>query len=382
MHAGANPSAVTAARDVRAAADVLVDVASRPAGLVSLSGWADLVVACQEVLSVVTAAQDAAITRLAALDVSTGPDGQPVEQVNPLGWCSMDVAPILGMRLAIGATHARTRVEEALSRCGEELLDSESGEVVGRGLHGLHAGMVSGRLDPYKARVIARAVEGDVPTEVVEAIVEALDPWFDRETAPHLRRRAQRLMEFLCPEAVRQQVEEDRKRVGLRRWASSTAGVDEGYGRFPCEDAVTAWAAIDQLAREYVRDGVRESLERARGKALTDLVTGAATVTATVQVTVPADVLNNEDDLDEGDGGLGDDDAQPTGADPDDDEVTDACGGSAYPMATLATKTVAREFPVPTTMLTCVRPRRRASVAAITASSTVADACCGDVGTI
>lgn len=175
----------------------------------------------------VTAAQDAAITRLAALDVSTGPDGQPVEQVNPLGWCSMDVAPILGMRLAIGATHARTRVEEALSRCGEELLDSESGEVVGRGLHGLHAGMVSGRLDPYKARVIARAVEGDVPTEVVEAIVEALDPWFDRETAPHLRRRAQRLMEFLCPEAVRQQVEEDRKRVGLRRWASSTAGVDE-----------------------------------------------------------------------------------------------------------------------------------------------------------
>ena len=53
------------------------------------------------------------------------------------------------------------------------------------------------------------------------------------------------------------------------------------------EDAVTAWAAIDQLAREYVRDGVCDTVERARGKALTDLVTGHASVSATLRVTIP-----------------------------------------------------------------------------------------------
>ena len=112
----------------------------------------------------------------------------------------------------------------------------------------------------HKARVIARAVEG-CSHGVVEAIVGL---WIrgSIETAPLARRRAQRLMEFPSV-PVRQQVEEDRKQVGLRRWASSTAGVDEGVRPIPCEDAVTAWAAISQLAREYVRDGVRESLERA-----------------------------------------------------------------------------------------------------------------------
>ena len=45
------------------------------------------------------------------------------------------------------------------------------------------------------------------------------------------------------------------------------------------------WAAVDALARRYVKEGVCERLEQARGKALIDLVTGNASIEVTVVLT-------------------------------------------------------------------------------------------------
>ena len=82
-------------------------------------------------------------------------------------------------------------------------------------------------------------------------------------------------------------------------------------------------------------------------------------MTATVQVTVPADVLNNGTTL-TGDGGLGDDDARPLVLTRR--RRSHGClRWECVPDGDPGDETVAREFPVPTTMLTCVRPRRRAS---------------------
>ncbi len=151
------------------------------------------------------------------------------------------------------------------------------------GLGGVHEAMRAGRLDGYAASVIGEELE-EAPAEVARAVVRAVEEQFGRECASQLRRRCRRALVRISPDLLRQRAQQAREEAGLRRWAEAP-GVDRWSGTFPSEQAAMGWAAVDALARRYVKDGVCERLEQARGKALMDLVTGNATIDVTVVFT-------------------------------------------------------------------------------------------------
>ncbi len=167
--------------------------------------------------------------------------------------------------------------------------DGPPGSAGESGLGGLHAAMGSGRLDAYRAGVIAQELEA-APPQVRASVVALLQRHFEVEDAAHLRRRCRRALARISPDLLRQRALRARASCGLRRWVEEP-GVDRWEGTFPSEDAARAWAAIDALARRYVADGVCSGIEGARGKALTDLVAGNATIDTVLTLTVPATVV-------------------------------------------------------------------------------------------
>ncbi len=154
------------------------------------------------------------------------------------------------------------------------------------GLGGLHEAMAQGRLDGYRAGVVAFELE-IAPADVADAVIAALHPHLGDDAA-RLRQRARVLLSRISPDLVRERAERARAGTGLRRWVGEP-GVDEWHGTFPSEEAAVAWAAIDRLAHDLVAAGACTNIEQARGKALTDLVTGNANVDVQVLLTVPAD---------------------------------------------------------------------------------------------
>ena len=146
--------------------------------------------------------------------------------------------------------------------------------------------MGQGRLDPYRAGVVAEELAA-APPQVRETVVTMLEGHFEVEDGAHLRRRCRRALARISPELLLERAKRARAECGLRRWVAEP-GVDRWEGTFPSEDAARAWAAIDALAHRYVKDGVCTHIEAARGKALTDLVAGQATIEAVLTLTVPA----------------------------------------------------------------------------------------------
>ena len=167
--------------------------------------------------------------------------------------------------------------------------DGPAGSLSHTGLGGLHAAMAAGRVDCYRASVVADELE-EAPPEVAASVVAALEGLFGGEDGPRLRRRCRRVLARVSPDLLVQRARRARQECGLRRWAAEP-GVDRWEGTFPSEDAAQAWAAVDALARRYVADGLCAGIDRARGKALTDLVAGHSTVETVVSLTVPAQVL-------------------------------------------------------------------------------------------
>ena len=163
--------------------------------------------------------------------------------------------------------------------------DGPPGTGAATGFGGLHAAMAAGRLDPYRADVVAAELE-EAPAEVVATVVAALEPYLDTETGPQLRRRCRRLLARVSPDLLRQRARRARAGSRLERWASEP-WVDTWHGTFPSEEAALAWAAVDALAQRYVADGTCATVDRARARALTDLVTGNADVSAEIVLTVP-----------------------------------------------------------------------------------------------
>lgn len=275
-----------------AAASTLVSLAQRLSRPQSRTGGrdelAEVVAVAQALVNATTAVQDAAIARLAAVEPEWAEDGTIVEVVRPVGHVALDVADIVAP--ALGASHgqAQRRVDQAVRVAAGRvpLIDTPRGLPQPTGLLGLHAAMAEGRLDGYRAGVLAHEL-AEVPCDVVEAVVAALDDHLGCEPAPALRRRCRRLLARVSPDLLRRRAERARSETGLRRWVAEP-GVDAWWGTFPSEDAAAAWSAIDALARQYVADGVCTGVERARAKALTDLVTGSATVTVSLVLTVPA----------------------------------------------------------------------------------------------
>ncbi len=146
--------------------------------------------------------------------------------------------------------------------------------------------MAAGRLDAYRAQVVAEELQ-ECPAEVAATVVASLENWFGVEDAPRLRRRTRRLLARVCPDLLRQRAVRARCESALRRWVDEP-GVDTWLGTFPSEEACRAWAAVDALAQQYLTDGVCARIDRARAKALTDLVTGQATIEVQVVLTTPA----------------------------------------------------------------------------------------------
>ena len=198
---------------------------------------------------------------------------------------ALDAPAILSGVLSVSALHAERRVEAAvlLAADGPEGSDTDSG------LGGLHAAMGQGRLDSYRAGVLAEELAA-APPQVRETVVTLLQGHFEVEDGAHLRRRCRRALARISPELLLERATRARAQCGLRRWVAEP-GVDRWEGTFPSEDAATAWAAIDALAHRYVKDGVCTHIEAARGKALTDLVAGQATIEAALTLTVPADAV-------------------------------------------------------------------------------------------
>ncbi len=275
-----------------ALAEALTSVSTRLASRRDLPHGRDelvgVVSAAQALVNVATALQDSAIAGLAAVESAWAEDGTLVDLVRGPGHVALDTADLVAP--SIGASHAQAqhRVDHAVRLAAGRIPVVDDPREVPResGLTTLHDAMRDGRLDGYRAGVVAVEL-AEVPADVAETVVAALDPHLGVEPAPALRRRCRRLLARISPDLLRRRAERARRETGLRRWVAEP-GVDAWWGTFPSEDAASAWAAIDELARQYVADGVCPGIDRARAKALTDLVTAHATVTTTVTLTVPA----------------------------------------------------------------------------------------------
>ncbi|GAA4401503.1 hypothetical protein GCM10023168_11170 [Fodinibacter luteus] len=268
-------------------ADVHARAASPASGLPSAE-WVGLVAQCQAVVNSLTAAQDAALARLACIEVELAEDGTLVERAHPLGHQALDAPDLAAPALAATHQHAARRMGSAVRWAA----DGPSGSSSSTGLAGLHEAMRAGRLDGYRAGVVADELDL-APPQVAAAVVEALQEYFERETGGDLRRRVRQVLARICPDLLVERARRARARSGLRRWVDEP-GLDRWDGTFPSEEAAGAWAAIDALAQQYVADGVCQGIERARAKALTDLVTGNATVEAVLSLTTPADLPTDE----------------------------------------------------------------------------------------
>ncbi|GGL24250.1 HNH endonuclease [Phycicoccus endophyticus] len=272
--------------DVAAAAHVAreaVAAVMEPASAVgSVGEWAEAVGELQSLANTVAAAQDAAVVRLAAIEPEVLDDGEVVETHRALGHVALDAAAVLSGVLTVSAVHAERRVQAAVRRAA----DGPDGTETCTGLGRLHAAMGAGRVDAYRAGVVAEELE-ECRAEVARAVLDALEPHVEREDGPRLRQRVRRVLAAISPDFLRAKAARARSESSLQRWVEQP-GVDTWHGTFPSEEACAAWGAIDALAQTYVRDGVCERIDRARAKALTDLVTGNATVDVQVHLTTPA----------------------------------------------------------------------------------------------
>ncbi|HMM93794.1 HNH endonuclease signature motif containing protein [Phycicoccus sp.] len=265
-----------------AARSLVAGVLSPAGSSGSVTDWAGALGELQSLADVVAAAQDEAIVRLAAIEPAELESGEVVDTHRALGHVALDAPSVVSGVLTLSAVHAERRVRDAVRRAA----DGPAGTDTSTGLGGLHAAMAEGRLDAYRAQVVAHELE-EVPAELAAGVVESLTPWFAREDATRLRRRVRRVLTAISPDLLRQRAVRARATSGLRRWVDEP-GVDTWLGTFPPEEACAAWAAIDALAQRYVEDGICTHVERARGKALTDLVTTNATVELRVQFVAPA----------------------------------------------------------------------------------------------
>ncbi|GGL42916.1 HNH endonuclease [Phycicoccus endophyticus] len=256
----------------RAARRVVEQVLSPAECVGSVEEWSAALGELQVLANLVAAAQDEAIVRLAAIEPEVLETGELVEAHRALGHVSLDAPPIVSGVLTVTAVHAERRVREAVRRAA----DGPEGTDTSTGLGGLHAATSDGRLDGYRAGVVAYELE-EVPAEVAATVVDALDQWFDREDATRLRKRVRGVLASISPDLLRRRAVRARSRSSLQRWVDEP-GVDTWHGTFPSEEACAAWAAVDALAQQYVTDGTCERIDRARAKALTDLVTSNATI--------------------------------------------------------------------------------------------------------
>ena len=226
--------------------------------------WLSVAGSCQALINTLTAVQDAALAEVARRESAWCEDGTLGETVHGHGRITLDAADLAAPVLGASHGQAQRRVELAVRLAtGRAPVEADGrGIPEVNGLDGIHAAMAEGRIDGYRASVVADELEL-APADVADAVVSALDAHLD-DDAPALRRRARRLLARISPDLLRQRAARARASTGLRRWVAEP-GVDAWFGTFPSEDAARAWAAIDRLAHELVAAGTCTSVEQARG---------------------------------------------------------------------------------------------------------------------
>lgn len=261
------------------AVQAAVGTCSVPAGERGAVEWMDLVSEVSQAMTVLTAARDAAIVRLAAIEEVVTEDGVIGDQVNGLGTVCLDAGAMVATATGTSTRFAQEMVDHAVTRVVR--------------VPSLHDAMLTGTLDDYKARCVGGELR-DVPPDLARTVVDALGGDFASKSGPALRRRTRDILFRLAPELLKERIRKSRSDVSLRRWAGEP-GTDAWGGVFPSERAAKAWAAIDELARQYRLDGTYATLEQARAFAMLDLVDGNATVETVLHLTVPAGVVNEAD---------------------------------------------------------------------------------------
>ncbi len=281
--------------EVVAAASTAVEALASVARSSSVAGergsraeWAAALEQLQRVADVAAAAQDAVLVALAAIEEGWAEDGTVQETHRAPGHVALDAAAVVSGVLNVSAVHAERRVRSAVRLAA----DGPVGSASATGLAGLHAAMAAGRVDGYRAAVVADELEL-APAQVAASVVGALESFLGAEDATALRRRCRRLLARVCPDLLRQRAVRARAESRLERWASEP-GVDCWHGTFPSEEAARAWAAVDALAQRYVAAGTCPEIGRARAKALTDLVEGSATIETVLTLVVPHDAAPGE----------------------------------------------------------------------------------------
>ena len=291
--AGASSSSPSSGR----VAELVVTVAAEVAATLTDGGdpsgrgeWLSVVGGCQSLINTLTAVQNNALAQAACRESEWCEDGTLGETVHAPGRVTLDAADLAAPLLGASHAQAQRRVELAVRLAADRVpVPAEHRDLPQTsGLRALHTAMAQGRLDGFRAGVVAFELD-TAPADVADAVVTALDSHLGDDAAK-LRQRTRVLLSRISPDLVRERAQKARANTGLRRWVGEP-GVDEWHGTFPSEDAASAWAAIDGLAHDLVAAGTCTNIEHARGKALTDLVTGHATVDVQVVLTVPADCV-------------------------------------------------------------------------------------------
>ena len=194
-------------------------------------------------------------------------------------------------------------------------------------LAAVHAAMADGVLDEARAKIICDELD-EVDDEVAAVVAEHLMPAVraglvedpSGENGARLKRRVQTALAAVDPDAVKARAEKNRTDRCLRRWTSK-AGVEEWLATLPATQSIRAWAAIDALAREFIKDGRSETLDQARADAMIALIEGQSTVSYVVTLGIPIpDHLAGDDP---GAGPPNPSDPDPSDPDPSDPDPSD-----------------------------------------------------------
>ncbi|TQM57767.1 HNH endonuclease signature motif containing protein [Humibacillus xanthopallidus] len=147
---------------------------------------------------------------------------------------------------------------------------------------------LEGLLDSRQSRVIV---------DVAQLVQVGARPLFDAAitsvpglaelTPARLRRLCERTAALIDEGSMEQRAE----RAVADRFVRVTPGADPGMAwwtaSLPSYVSMQAWAAIDELAHEYVRADPGRTIDQARADAFADLLLGSAHVTTTVELVVP-----------------------------------------------------------------------------------------------
>lgn len=248
------------------------EVSASPTARRSVAEWVEVVATSQAMINQLGAVQAAAIAEIAATESVHAEDGTIQERSRGVGHIRLDAAALVAGPLGATDAMAQRRVSLAVREV--------------RVMPSLHHAMAAGLLDGWRAGLVGEELF-DAPDHVAGAVSASVVDQLPGRSGAEVRRRVRCAVAKVDEQWLRQRVDRARRDRSVRRWAHEP-GVDAWFGTFPAERSALAWAAVDDVAQRYRKDGSCETLDQARADAMLDLVLGRATARFTVQLTVPA----------------------------------------------------------------------------------------------